>query len=714
MKALLLIFVLIFSCCSIVDAQFNVSGMVTDSKGESLPGANVMIKGTYDGASADTSGYFQFKTSESGNQIIMASFIGYKTTEVNIEISAALTPVSIIMEEQIGEIREVVISAGAFETGDLNRAIILKPMDVATTPSAMGDIYGAMTTLPGTQVVGNEGGLYVRGGEGYETKTFVDGMQVVNPYMSKMPDLPTRSRFSPLLFTGTAFSTGGYSAEYGQALSSVVNLTTTGLAEKNQGSVSLMSVGMSGSYSNRWNNSSIAGTIQYLNMRPYYSLFKQNMDWKNPPIQSGGTLLFRHRQGKHGFLKVFGSFDRNNSSLYYNYKSNSAEPSLIRIQTTNYYINTIYSNLLSEKWMLKTGIAYSYDNNKTGIDQNRLGETTQSFHHRLTLNRNYNETFTLKFGEEASWYLFNRDYYAFDSLKTYNSGFTLTDYAVYMEPEIHVNNHLVARFGMRAEYLSLLNEWQLVPRISMAYNTGDFSQVSLAYGLFQQRPENQYLIFNHDLQSEKATHLILNYQYEVNDRIFRIEAYRKWYNNLVKYMSENNPDPGTYNNFGYGFAQGIDMFWRDSKSVKNLDYWISYSYINTRRDYRDYQLLRVPTFISPHTFSVVAKYFFSKVNTYAGLTYMYASPKTWYNPALPFSSGDQTRAYNDLSVNITALRPLFGSYCAFLLNINNLPGFNNVYGYHYSPNPDSGGSFARYPIAPQSKRFFVIAAYYVF
>ena len=232
MKALLLIFVLIFSGNSIVDSQGIVSGNVTDRNGESLPGVNVMIKGTYDGASTDTSGYFQVKTSESGNQIIIASFIGYKTTEVNIEISATLTPFSIIMEEQIGEIREVVISAGAFETGDLKRAIILKPMDVSTTPSAMGDIYGAMTTLPGTQVVGNEGGLYVRGGEGYETKTFVDGMQVVNPYISKMPDLPTRSRFSPLLFTGTAFSTGGYSAEYSQALSSVINLKTTGLAEK--------------------------------------------------------------------------------------------------------------------------------------------------------------------------------------------------------------------------------------------------------------------------------------------------------------------------------------------------------------------------------------------------------------------------------------------------------------------------------------------------
>ena len=125
----------------------------------------------------------------------------------------------------------------------------------------------------------------------------------------------------------------------------------------------------------------------------------------------------------------------------------------------------------------------------------------------------------------------------------------------------------------------------------MAYNTGDYSQVSMAYGLFRQRPENQYLIFNNDLQSEKATHLILNYQYEVDDRIFRAEIYRKWYNKLVKYTSENNPDPLAYNNSGNGYAQGMDLFWRDSKSVKNLDYWVSYSYIYTKRDYRDFQSL---------------------------------------------------------------------------------------------------------------------------
>ena len=151
-------------------------------------------------------------------------------------------------------------------------------------------------------------------------------------------------------------------------------------------------------------------------MKPYYSLFNQNIDCEEPPQQSGGTVLFRKRYGENGFLKVFGSFDSNRSALHYNYKGDSSEPSLIRMQAANYYLNCTYSDILSENWKLKTGIAYTYNNSKTGIDQNRLGETTQSFHHRLTLSRNYSETFKLKFGEEASWYLLNRNYYAFDSL----------------------------------------------------------------------------------------------------------------------------------------------------------------------------------------------------------------------------------------------------------------------------------------------------------
>ena len=83
--------------------------------------------------------------------------------------------------------------------------MLLKPLDIALTAGANGDVFSAFATMPGSQKVGEEGRLFVRGGEGYETKTFMDGMLVNTPYFSKMPDLPTRGRFSPLIFNGSVF-----------------------------------------------------------------------------------------------------------------------------------------------------------------------------------------------------------------------------------------------------------------------------------------------------------------------------------------------------------------------------------------------------------------------------------------------------------------------------------------------------------------------------
>jgi hypothetical protein len=108
---------------------------------------------------------------------------------------------------------------------------------------------------------------------------------------------------------------------------------------------------------------------------------------------------------------------------------------------------------------------------------------------------------------------------------------------------------------------------------------------------------------------------------------------------------------------------------------------------------------------------MVMKYFIKKANTYTGITYVYASPKTCYNPATPFSPGATTKAYNDLSLNITCIRPLLGTYCALLLNVSNILGFENVFGYHYASSPDQNGHYSRYPIKPQSKRFFIIGAF---
>ena len=102
----------------------------------------------------------------------------------------------------------------------------MKPLDIVTTASAAGDFLGALQTLPGTSAVAEDERLFVRGGEAEETQIFIDGIRVFTPYTPTANNIPTRGRYSPFLFKGITFSTGGYSAEYGQALSSLLLLNT--------------------------------------------------------------------------------------------------------------------------------------------------------------------------------------------------------------------------------------------------------------------------------------------------------------------------------------------------------------------------------------------------------------------------------------------------------------------------------------------------------
>ena len=119
-------------------------------------------------------------------------------------------------------IKEVVITAGSFGASDDDKVIVLDPIDVVTVASSRGEISGALEALPGTQPQADKEGIYVRGGDASEAKQIVDGMLIQNPYFSDVPDITQRGRFEPFDFQGTAFSQGGYSAQYGQALSAIV------------------------------------------------------------------------------------------------------------------------------------------------------------------------------------------------------------------------------------------------------------------------------------------------------------------------------------------------------------------------------------------------------------------------------------------------------------------------------------------------------------
>src|SRR5690606_39858241 len=132
------------------------------------------------------------------------------TVEVKVNLHAKTIEISPTLKESINEMTAVTINAGAMEASDEKKAVVLRPIDIVTIPGSMGDIVGALQTLPGTATVGNDGRLFVRGGDASETAIFIDGLKVANAYVTTANNVPNRPRFSPNLFNASFFIMGGY------------------------------------------------------------------------------------------------------------------------------------------------------------------------------------------------------------------------------------------------------------------------------------------------------------------------------------------------------------------------------------------------------------------------------------------------------------------------------------------------------------------------
>ena len=96
------------------------------------------------------------------------------------------------------------------------------------------------------------------------------------------------------------------------------------------------------------------------------------------------------------------------------------------------------------------------------------------------------------------------------------------------------------------------------------------------------------LKFTDKLEARKTQHYILNYQYTRNDRILRAEVYHKTYRNLVTYAAAFPDFSTAFCKWREGYARGLDVFYRDNQSFKNVDYWVSYSFLDSERNYQNY------------------------------------------------------------------------------------------------------------------------------
>lgn len=671
-------------------SQTIITGTLHNQKGEPIKQANIILRDSYDGASSDSSGRFSFSTDEKGLFTLIYSAVNYQDDSIKVQLDGKSVNLRILMKKTINELDAVTISAGTFETGDKKRGTVLSSLDIATVAGANADIISALQTLPGAQASFAESGLFVRGGSAAETKTFFDGMLIKNPFNTQVPDQASRGRFSPFLFKGTSFSAGGYSALYGQALSSALLLESKDLPEKTTTGISLLSVGAGVDQNIRFKNSALSAGGFYYNLKPAFSVIRQDREWEKEPEQYGATLQYKLKTSNSGMFKWYSDFSSTSLGLH---AVDTEDPNLTSYfsnKNKNTYINTSYQDYLAPKWKIQTGLAFSNTSDEGLQQEDRYNRTDRVFQGRLVATHYLSNLSTLKFGAES--FSIKRDEGINELKRDYSDQLT----AAFAESEIFITPTLATKIGLRSEYSSRLDRYNIAPRASLGFKTGAFSQVSLAYGKFYQNPEDEYLIMQ-ALDFETADHYIFNYQYSNSNYTFRAETYYKNYDQLTRDID------GQLSNTGSGYAKGAELFWWDKKSIRNASYWISYSFLDTKRLFADYPSRAVPPFAAKHTLNVVYKQFFDKLNSQISTTYTFATGRTYVNPMNPVYLGDKTSSFNNLSLNVSYLTHILKQFTVVYLSATNVPGFNNVYGYHYSRD----GQF-RQKILPASQRDFFI------
>ncbi|MCF7905265.1 MAG: TonB-dependent receptor [Candidatus Marinimicrobia bacterium] len=243
-----------------------ISGRITDAEtGEGLPGVNVMLQDTYLGASTDANGVYFIINIPSGSYTLRAQMIGYSIVNVtDVKVRTDLTTeVNVKMAVQVHESEEevVVVAERPLVQKDLTSGrSIVSADDIKEMPV---ESVGAVIATKAGIVSGSDGSIHIRGGRSSEVTYMIDGVPVTNPAFGGLGVNVENSSVQELqILSGT------FNAEYGQAMSGIINIITKEGGDKFEGSLS----GYAGDY-----KSTNTDIFEYADQ--FDAMNIKNMDW---------------------------------------------------------------------------------------------------------------------------------------------------------------------------------------------------------------------------------------------------------------------------------------------------------------------------------------------------------------------------------------------------------------------------------------------------
>ena len=571
MKRLLYIIPLFFF--SIFNFQFalgqgTVRGTVfDDSDGESIPFANVMLDGTKYGCATDINGFFMINRVPAGTYTLKVRFIGYEEyTETVTVINGKTLTKSIRLKPSSKMLEAVEIKDSRIEERRMQTQVSVEKItasQIQQMPSIGGqaDIAQYMQVLPGVSSTGDQGGqLYIRGGSMIQNLCLLDGMIVYNPFHS----IGLYSIFETDIILNADIYTGGFGAEYGGRLSSVMDITTRdGNKRNHSGKLGLNTFGASvileGPLKRESNTSKTS--ITYL------------LSAKNSYLSRTSTLIYPFIEGglPFDYLDLYGKLSLNSGTgskvSLFGFRFDDKVDGYQAIDTfhwQNYCAGMNFILVTGSSAILEGSLAYS-DYKITLDDRSGKDKYSRIGGFNMTLQvTNFIGGNRLKYGLSMEGY--NTDYkfynqygYATTQEKPSTS---LSAYATYkwsIGDGPGGNARLLIDPGVRLIYYASLNQPSLEPRLAAKYSLTEKLRFKFAGGFYSQvfldaRSDNDIVnLFNgfltgsadlsitHTFQGDsidtylqKAKHVVFGAEYDLTEHItLNGELYFKYFDQLI-------------------------------------------------------------------------------------------------------------------------------------------------------------------------------------
>ena len=611
-----------------------------ESTGESLPYCTIQLMGTSFGALSDVTGAFLINKIPAGTYTVKVSLLGYIDLFDTVKVSGNTTLTkrySISPNSQTLDAVQIVGENTRKEQETRTSVISVTPKDMSKMPAIGGqpDFAQYLQVLPGIISTGDQGGqLYVRGGTPVQNMLLLDGVILFNPFHS----IGIFSVFDMDIMSSADVYTGGFGAEFGGRISSVMDIKTRdGNKKRLSGKVDINNIGGQLLFEgpllklkeNRKTSISfiLSGKGSFLDKssKAFYPYVKNEDGLPYSFLDFYGKLTLATRNGTRWNIFGFNYDDRVRYSKVANYGWDNWGIGSNFLIVPGDAPTTIEGSLAYSKYSSELQDA-NFDPRKSSMD---------GFTFNLGFNY-YLGNSLLKVGIDVVGYNTNYEYYTIYHAQRTIEDHT-TDMSLFVKYKYNFRNKLLIEPGFRLQYYYSLGEVSPEPRLAFKYNilknlrlklaagmysqnlvsiTSDRDVVSLFNGFLSSPLESDLLpntLINDDKEMkgrlQKSQHVILGLEYDpINPLSINIEGYYKNFSQLISANRYKMLESDNEFIWEKGNAYGGDISVKYEQ--KGVYLWFVYSLGWVKRD--DGKITYFPHFDRRHNINLVASYSFGK------------------------------------------------------------------------------------------------------